>query len=75
MWREAGPPPDLATRLFTERIMYLVCQSSMTFSGADPDSLEERGVACASGRAGYAHRLFRGRAHYSAAVPASARSS
>jgi hypothetical protein len=24
MWGEAGPPPDLATRLFTERIMYLV---------------------------------------------------
>ena len=24
MWNEAGPPPDLATRLFTERIMYLV---------------------------------------------------
>lgn len=23
MWREAGPPPDLATRLFTERIVYL----------------------------------------------------
>lgn len=23
MWNEAGPPPDLATRLFTERIMYL----------------------------------------------------
>ncbi|GIL74993.1 hypothetical protein Vretimale_2596 [Volvox reticuliferus] len=23
MWKEAGPPPDLATRLFTERIMYL----------------------------------------------------
>ncbi|KAG1677936.1 hypothetical protein FOA52_001354 [Chlamydomonas sp. UWO 241] len=23
MWGEAGPPPDLATRLFTERIMYL----------------------------------------------------
>lgn len=24
LWREAGPPPDLATRLFTERIIYLV---------------------------------------------------
>lgn len=24
MWKEAGPPPDLATRLFTERIIYLV---------------------------------------------------
>lgn len=24
MWREAGPPPDLATRMFSERIMYLV---------------------------------------------------
>eukprot|EP00955_Chlamydomonas_euryale_P119188 366577-Chlamydomonas_euryale.AAC.17 len=24
MWGEAGPPPDLATRLFTERIIYLV---------------------------------------------------
>ncbi|KXZ53471.1 hypothetical protein GPECTOR_7g921 [Gonium pectorale] len=23
LWKEAGPPPDLATRLFTERIMYL----------------------------------------------------
>ncbi|KAJ9526635.1 hypothetical protein QJQ45_017599, partial [Haematococcus lacustris] len=23
LWREAGPPPDLATRLFSERIMYL----------------------------------------------------
>jgi len=23
MWREAGPPPELATRLFTERIVYL----------------------------------------------------
>jgi len=23
MWREAGPPPELATRLFTERIIYL----------------------------------------------------
>jgi len=23
MWKEAGPPPDLATRLFSERIMYL----------------------------------------------------
>lgn len=38
MWREAGPPPDLATRLFTERIMYLVCQSSTSSSGVDPDS-------------------------------------
>lgn len=27
MWREAGPPPDLATRLFTERIIYLVCST------------------------------------------------
>jgi hypothetical protein len=27
MWKEAGPPPDLATRLFTERIIYLVRQS------------------------------------------------
>jgi len=24
LWREAGPPPDLATRLFSERIIYLV---------------------------------------------------
>jgi hypothetical protein len=24
LWREAGPPPDLATRLFSERIVYLV---------------------------------------------------
>jgi hypothetical protein len=24
MWKEAGPPPELATRLFSERIMYLV---------------------------------------------------
>lgn len=24
MWKEAGPPPDLATRLFSERIIYLV---------------------------------------------------
>ena len=24
LWKEAGPPPDLATRLFSERIMYLV---------------------------------------------------
>lgn len=23
MWKEAGPPPDLATRLFSERIMFL----------------------------------------------------
>lgn len=23
MWKEAGPPPDLATRMFSERIMYL----------------------------------------------------
>lgn len=23
MWKEAGPPPDLATRLFSERIIYL----------------------------------------------------
>mmetsp|Transcript_5866 Transcript_5866/g.10192 ORF Transcript_5866/g.10192 Transcript_5866/m.10192 type:complete len:314 (+) Transcript_5866:95-1036(+) len=23
LWKEAGPPPDLATRLFSERIMYL----------------------------------------------------
>eukprot|EP00878_Enallax_costatus_P007425 GHUV01007775.1.p1 GENE.GHUV01007775.1~~GHUV01007775.1.p1 ORF type:complete len:214 (+),score=47.01 GHUV01007775.1:238-879(+) len=23
LWREAGPPPDLATRLFSERIVYL----------------------------------------------------
>ncbi|WIA39296.1 hypothetical protein OEZ86_005414 [Tetradesmus obliquus] len=23
LWREAGPPPDLATRLFSERIIYL----------------------------------------------------
>lgn len=23
MWKEAGPPPELATRLFSERIMYL----------------------------------------------------
>jgi hypothetical protein len=24
LWKEAGPPPDLATRLFSERIIYLV---------------------------------------------------
>eukprot|EP00882_Tetradesmus_deserticola_P031939 GHRQ01036126.1.p1 GENE.GHRQ01036126.1~~GHRQ01036126.1.p1 ORF type:complete len:175 (+),score=35.93 GHRQ01036126.1:37-525(+) len=31
LWREAGPPPDLATRLFSERIIYLVClQPSLT---------------------------------------------
>lgn len=27
LWKEAGPPPDLATRLFSERIMYLVSVS------------------------------------------------
>ncbi len=29
LWREAGPPPDLATRLFSERIMYLVSSRRM----------------------------------------------
>jgi hypothetical protein len=24
LWKEAGPPPDLATRLFSERIVFLV---------------------------------------------------
>jgi hypothetical protein len=29
MWKEAGPPPDLATRLFSERIIYLVSAAAL----------------------------------------------
>lgn len=46
MWGEAGPPPDLATRLFTERIMFLVsCEGDVTCRDTCMLTLEAAGNA------------------------------